>query len=86
MPVERRGVNRRRRAHAGGHSHAGNDAAGQGSNNSMLDKIRALKAMGYLRGNQDFEGMSQCESGVSGARVTTPSARSPRSIPTRGRS
>jgi hypothetical protein len=43
----------------------GNDAAGQGSNNSMLDQIRALKAMGYLRGNQDFEGMSQGESGVS---------------------
>jgi len=40
-------------------SDAGNDAAGQGSNNSMLDQIRALKAMGYLRGNQDFEGMSR---------------------------
>jgi hypothetical protein len=37
-------------------SDAGNDTAGQGSNDSMLDQIRALKAMGYLRGKQENSG------------------------------
>lgn len=34
-------------------SGAGNGAADQRSNGSMLDQIRALKAMGYLRSNPD---------------------------------
>jgi len=37
-------------------SGAGNGAADQRSNGSMLDQIRALKAMGYLRLNPDDDG------------------------------
>jgi hypothetical protein len=64
-------------------SDTGNDAAGQLSNDSMLDQIRALKAMGYLRGKQDNSKNSPDSdaaevapgaSDVSGTRVTTPNA------------
>lgn len=61
-------------------SDAGKNAPGQPSNDSMLDQIRALKAMGYLRGNRDNPENSDDTasapgaSAVSGARVTTPSA------------
>jgi hypothetical protein len=59
---------------------AGNDTAGQGSNDSMLDQIRALKAMGYLQGNQenpdsenpDDSATAPRASDVSGTRVTAP--------------
>jgi hypothetical protein len=53
-------------------SDVGDDTAGQGSNDSMLDQIRALKAMGYLRGNQGDTASAPGASAVSGARVTTP--------------
>ena len=59
---------------------AGSGTAGQGSNDSMLDQIRALKAMGYLRGNQenaenpDDTAPAPRASDVSGTRVRTPNA------------
>lgn len=64
---------------------AGNGAAEQGSNDSMLDQIRALKAMGYLRGkqvnsddsvNSDDAAVRPGPSDVGGERVTTPNAAS----------
>lgn len=62
-------------------SDAGNGAPEQRSNASMLDQIRALKAMGYLRANPQANPQTNPDDGVSapgasdvgGARTTTPS-------------
>ncbi len=65
---------------------AGNGTADQGANDSMLDQIRVLKAMGYLRGKQensensqdsDAAGLPSGASDVSGPRATTPNAEPP---------
>jgi hypothetical protein len=65
-------------------SDAGNGAPEQRSNASMLDQIRALKAMGYLRANSQANSQANPEtnsddttsapgaSDAGGARTTTP--------------
>lgn len=57
-------------------SDAANGASDTPSNGSMLDQIRTLKAMGYLRANQpanqDVAGPMPGAADVSGARATTP--------------
>jgi hypothetical protein len=62
-------------------SDPGNGAPEQRSNASMLDQIRALKAMGYLQANpqanpetnSDDTASAPGASDVGGARTTTPS-------------
>jgi hypothetical protein len=62
-------------------SDAGNGAPAQRSNGSMLDQIRALKAMGYLRANSEANSEANSDdtasapgaSNVGGAQTTRPS-------------
>src|SRR5579863_3464706 len=51
---------------------AGGGGSGDASNGSMVDQIRALKAMGYLGGNHNDAQAAGGETDATGARVAAP--------------
>jgi len=50
----------------------GSNGAAAGTNDSMVDQIRTLNALGYLRTNQNLSGATASDAGVNGSPQANP--------------